>query len=504
MSDFTKKHEDATAHKQARYGLRQSENNTPPVTVYPGQNDKEAIADMHLSWQRLSHKLKADLGEAKWKAWIKPLVIQSIDDGVLTLRAESAFLRNRVLANYSEKLRLLAKIEFGQVQAIDVVLKDEERVSPTLQSTPDTLTSASSYPPRLSTNSDAVKTSALSGHVEGLDTRLTFENFVVGSPNQLAFAIAKRVAESAEATYNPLFLYGGVGLGKTHLMHAIAWEISFRQPHRKVMYLSAEKFMYRFIRALRYRDMMSFKEQFRSVDVLMIDDVQFISGKDSTQEEFFHTFNALVEDGRQVVLSADKSPTDLSGMEERLRSRLGWGMVADIHPSDYELRLGILQARRDKSGVDVSDKVLDFLARKITSNIREIEGAFNRIVAHATLVGRQITVETSRELLADLLRASSRRITVEEIQKQVANHFHIRAADMFSARRSRQIARPRQIAMYLAKNLTSLSYPEIGRRFGNRDHTTIMHAVRKVEELMVSDTELSDDVSLLKSVLADH
>ena len=243
---------------------------------------------------------------------------------------------------------------------------------------------------------------------------------------------------------------------------------------------------------------MSFKEQFRSVDVLMIDDVQFISGKDSTQEEFFHTFNALVEDGRQVVLSADKSPTDLSGMEERLRSRLGWGMVADIHPSDYELRLGILQARRDKSGVDVSDKVLDFLARKITSNVREIEGAFNRIVAHATLVGRQITVETSRELLADLLRASSRRITVDEIQKQVANHFHIRAADMFSARRSRQIA------MYLAKNLTSLSYPEIGRRFGNRDHTTIMHAVRKVEELMVSDTELSDDVSLLKSVLADH
>ena len=504
MSDFTEKDEGATTYEQAWKGQKKSENNRPHVTAHSGRNARESIADMHLSWQRLSHKLKADLGEAKWKAWIKPLVMQSIDDGVLTLRAESSFLRNRVLTNYSEKLRLLAKIEFGQVQSIDVVLKDEERISPTLQSTPDTLTSASSYPPRLSTNSDAVKTSASSGHVEGLDTRLTFENFVVGSPNQLAFAIAKRVAESAEATYNPLFLYGGVGLGKTHLMHAIAWEISFRQPHRKVMYLSAEKFMYRFIRALRYRDMMSFKEQFRSVDVLMIDDVQFISGKDSTQEEFFHTFNALVEDGRQVVLSADKSPTDLSGMEERLRSRLGWGMVADIHPSDYELRLGILQARRDKSGVDVSDKVLDFLARKITSNIREIEGAFNRIVAHATLVGREITVETSRELLADLLRASSRRITVDEIQKQVASHFHIRVADMFSARRSRQIARPRQIAMYLAKNLTSLSYPEIGRRFGNRDHTTIMHAVRKVEELMVSDTELSDDVSLLKSVLADH
>ncbi len=504
MSNFTKKHGDVTAAKQAWHRPAQAKNKLPPTTSNVEQNAGESVADIHLSWQRLSHKLKADLGEAKWKAWIKPLVVQAIDDGVLTLQAESSFLRNRVLTNYAEKVRLLAKIEFNGVNTIDVVLKDEER----RPAAPQTITPASSsgptYPPRLSASAEAVNTPASSGRVEGLDSRLTFDNFVVGAPNQLAFAIAKRVAESAEATYNPLFLYGGVGLGKTHLMHAIAWEISFRQPHRKVMYLSAEKFMYRFIRALRYRDMMSFKEQFRSVDVLMIDDVQFISGKDSTQEEFFHTFNALVEDGRQVVLSADKSPTDLSGMEERLRSRLGWGMVADIHPADYELRLGILQARRDKSGVDVSDKVLDFLARKITSNIREIEGAFNRIVAHATLVGREITVETSRELLADLLRASSRRITVDEIQKQVASHFHIRVADMFSARRSRQIARPRQIAMYLAKNLTSLSYPEIGRRFGNRDHTTIMHAVRKVEELMVSDTELSDDVSLLKSVLSDH
>ena len=503
MSDFTKKYEDLTAQKQAWHGPDKAENNVPPVASYAEQRVSESVAEIHLSWQRLSHKLKADLGEAKWRAWIKPLVVQAIEDGVLILQAESSFLRNRVITNYAEKLRLLAKIEIGGVKAINVVLKDEERRWAESQTKSPASSPSPDYPPRFSAAVGAVNTHALSGHVEGLDSRLTFDNFVVGAPNQLAFAIAKRVAESAEATYNPLFLYGGVGLGKTHLMHAIAWEISFRQPHRKVMYLSAEKFMYRFIRALRYRDMMSFKEQFRSVDVLMIDDVQFISGKDSTQEEFFHTFNALVEDGRQVVLSADKSPTDLSGMEERLRSRLGWGMVADIHPADYELRLGILQARRDKSGVDVSDKVLDFLARKITSNIREIEGAFNRIVAHATLVGREITVETSRELLADLLRASSRRITVDEIQKQVASHFHIRVADMFSARRSRQIARPRQIAMYLAKNLTSLSYPEIGRSFGNRDHTTIMHAVRKVEELMISDTALSDDVSLLKSVLSD-
>ena len=287
-------------------------------------------------------------------------------------------------------------------------------------------------------------------------------------------------------------------------MHAIAWEIHARQPHRKVMYISAEKFMYRFIRALRFKDMMSFKEQFRSVDVLMVDDVQFISGKDSTQEEFFHTFNALVDDGRQVILSADKSPTDLSGMEERLRSRLGWGMVADIHPADYELRLGILQARREQAAIDISDKVLEFLANRITSNIREIEGAFNRIVAHATLVGREITIESCREVLSDLLRANNRRVSVDEIQKKVAHHFNIKISDMFSARRSRQIARPRQIAMYLAKNLTSMSYPEIGKRFGNRDHTTIMHAVRKVEELMEQDAGLCDDVNLLKSLLVDQ
>ena len=505
MTDFDAKTQDMAmkqrGQRHSASGNGVSESGLPATALDTSRNAGDELASLHLSWQRISHRLKSDLGEAKWKAWIKPLAVESVQDGVLLVRAETPFMRDRVLSNYAEKLRMLAKIEFSNVEAVDVVLATAQTASQAAVRTG----AANDFPPRLTSAALQTETAlTTTGSVEGLDSRLTFDNFIVGAPNQLAYAIAKRVAESAEATYNPLFLYGGVGLGKTHLMHAIAWEINHRQPHRKVMYLSAEKFMYRFIRALRFRDMMSFKEQFRSVDVLMIDDVQFISGKDSTQEEFFHTFNALVEDGRQVVLSADKSPTDLSGMEERLRSRLGWGMVADIHPADYELRLGILQARRDKSGIDVSDKVLDFLARKITSNIREIEGAFNRIVAHATLVGREITVETSRELLADLLRASSRRITVDEIQKQVASHFHIRVADMFSARRSRQIARPRQIAMYLAKNLTSLSYPEIGRRFGNRDHTTIMHAVRKIEDLMLTEPELADDVNLLRSVLSDQ
>ena len=335
----------------------------------------------------------------------------------------------------------------------------------------------------------------------GLFSRYTFDRFVVGGNNQLADAAGRAVADNPGQLYNPLFLYGGGGLGKTHLMHAIAWHITERDPKRRVLYMSAEKFMYQFIRALRYRTIMDFKEQFRSVDVLMIDDIQFIAGKDSTQEEFFHTFNALVDQNRQIIVSADKSPSDLEGMEERLKSRLGCGLVADIHPTDYELRLGILQAKAEQIGAEIPDKVMEFLAHKITSNVRELEGALNRIVAHATLVGRPVTLETTQDVLHDLLRANDRRVTIEEIQKRVAEHFNIRLADMHSARRARAVARPRQVAMYLAKQLTSRSLPEIGRKFGGRDHTTVMHAVRKVEELRSTDAGFNEDVELLRRML---
>jgi chromosomal replication initiator protein len=246
---------------------------------------------------------------------------------------------------------------------------------------------------------------------------------------------------------------------------------------------------------------MAFKERFRSVDVLMIDDVQFIGGKDSTQEEFFHTFNTLVDQNRQIVVSADKSPSDLGGMEERLRSRLGWGLVADIHPTTYELRLSILEAKAERLTTQVPPKVMEFLAHKITSNVRELEGALNRIVAQATLVGRDITLESTQDVLHDLLRANDRRITIEEIQKRVAEHFNIRLSDMHSARRARAVARPRQVAMYLAKQLTSRSLPEIGRKFGGRDHTTVMHAVKKIDELRALDASLSEDVDLLRRML---
>jgi chromosomal replication initiator protein len=341
-----------------------------------------------------------------------------------------------------------------------------------------------------------------------LDLRLAHQsipvspsNFVVGKPNELAYAAARRVADSEDAAFNPLFLYGGVGLGKTHLMHAIANHTRAKFPERRVVYMSAEKFMFHFIRALRFKDTVSFKEQFRSVDLLMIDDVQFINGKEATQEEFFHTFNDLVDNNRQVVISADKSPSDLEGMEERLRSRLGWGLVADIHATSFELRLGILDVKSERLGVEIPAKVKEFLSHRITSNVRELEGALNRVVAHAELVGREITLESCQEVLHDILRANDRRVTIEEIQKRVSEHFNIRIADMHSARRARAVARPRQVAMFLAKQLTSRSLPEIGRKFGGRDHTTVMHAVKKVEELRQTDSAFCEDVDLLRRML---
>ena len=440
--------------------------------------------------------MRHDIGDAAWRNWIKPLRVNRLEAGTLTLETDSTLTRERVNSQYADRLRVISAAEFKTMAS--GVHNVEVRIAKALAQRTD-------RPHRMSEQKPVEKTPSKDKSYDlsaGLDPRYTFANFVVGKPNELAFAVARRTAESEKVAFNPLFLYGGVGLGKTHLMHAIAWHIRQQNPARKVMYLSAEKFMNRFVQALRFRDTISFKEQFRSVDVLMIDDVQFISGKESTQEEFFHTFNALVEDGRQVIVSADKSPTDLEGMEERLRSRLGWGMVADIHPADYELRLGVLQSKAEQAQVEISDKVLEFMAHRIVSNVRELEGALNRILAHAMLIGREITIDSTADLLADLLRASSRQISVDVIQKRVAAHYGVRVSEMFSARRARNIARPRQIAMYLAKNLTSLSYPEIGRQFGGRDHTTVMHAVKTIENLIKSDAQLSEDVELIKSILA--
>jgi chromosomal replication initiator protein len=405
------------------------------------------------------------------------------------------FLRDWVNNNYAEKILRHCSLENSDIKEIEIFMSEpSDRLNAvfdgSVQKKSDTTTSVDRQKPD-------------EQHDLGipLDPRLTFDNFVVGKPNELAYAAAWRVAESDKVAFNPLFLYGSVGLGKTHLMHAIAWNIKTRSPDRNIAYLSAEKFMYQFVRAVRYKDTMAFKEQFRSVDVLMIDDIQFICGKDSTQEEFFHTFNTIVDNKRQVVVSADKSPSDLEGMEERLKSRLGWGLVADIHPTTYELRLSILQMKTSSFQVSIPDRVLEFVAHKITSNVRELEGALNRIVASAILVGREITLDSAKEVLSDLVRSNEKRITIDEIQKKVAAHYSVKLADMSSSRRSRQISLPRQVAMFLAKKLTRHSLPEIGKNFGDRDHTTVLHAIKKIEELTATDSSLAEDIRLLHHVL---
>jgi chromosomal replication initiator protein len=449
-------------------------------------------------WARVKGRLKSEFGEATYSRWLKALTLVAVSEVEVCLAAPTRFMRDWVATHYGERLRQIWSGERPSVRSIDVVV--EAHRLPKADAEP----ALPSAPPMLAAVVDGDAGDEAVGKVEfgaPLDPRFTFENFVVGKPNELAYAAARRVAEGDAVPFNPLFLYGGVGLGKTHLMHAIAWAIRQRNPKRRIIYLSAEKFMFQFIRALRHKDTMAFKQQFRSVDVLMVDDVQFISGKDLTQEEFFHTFNALVDQNRQVIISADKSPSDLDGLEERMRSRLGWGLVADIHPTSYELRFGILQSKAEHMRADIPLKVMEFLAHKITSNVRELEGALNRIVAHATLIGRPITLETTQEVLSDLLRANDRRVTIDEIQKKVAEHYNIRVADMHSARRARAVARPRQVAMYLAKQLTARSLPEIGRKFGGRDHTTVMHAVRKVEELCGLDQSFGEDVELLRRML---
>ena len=451
-------------------------------------------------WTRIKGCLRDEFGEAAFKSWLSPLTLADVQDGQARIAVPTRFLRDWVVTHYGDRIRALWAKEDAAVTGIDIVVLPS--AAKAAKATPNS--PAARLPAQVAAPCEPAPFEPTNVNDEigaPLDPRYTFDNFVVGKPNEFAYAAARKVAESDTVSFNPLFLYGGVGLGKTHLMHAVAWHIRERNPKRSVIYLSAEKFMYRFVRALRFQDTMAFKEQFRSVDVLMIDDVQFIGGKDSTQEEFFHTFNSLVDQGRQIIISADKSPSDLQGMEERLRSRLGCGLVADIHATSYELRLGIIASKAEQMQVVVPVKVGEFLAHKITSNVRELEGALNRVVAHAQLVGRDITLESTQEVLHDLLRANDRRITIEEIQKKVAEHFNIRVADMHSARRARQVARPRQVAMYLAKQLTSRSLPEIGRKFGGRDHTTVMHAVKKIEELRGADNSFAEDIELLRRML---
>ncbi len=458
--------------------------------------EAEVAADPRLDvqWDRIRSRLQSELGEGEYRSWMRQASVGGLDGEEVTLLLPTHFLRDWVRGQHGARLSAAWQMENPAVRRVDVRVGAPPPPPAVIEPAPPETVAARAAEP-------AVRGGDLAG---SLDPRFTFTNFVVGKPNEFAYACARRVAERPACHgFNPLFLYGGVGLGKTHLMHAIAWDLPARAggAGTSVAYMSAEKFMYRFIGAIRTQATMEFKEQLRSVDVLMIDDLQFLIGKDNTQEEFFHTFNALVDAGKQIVVSADKSPSDLSGIEDRLRTRLGCGMVADLHATTFELRISILEAKAAGADVDVPSKVLEFLAHKITTNVRELEGALNRLIAHANLFSRKITLETTQEVLHDILKAHDRRVTIDEIQRKVAEHYNIRLTDMASPRRARSVARPRQVAMFLAKQLTSRSLPEIGRKFGNRDHTTVMHAVSRVGDLMERDTSFADDVDLLRRML---
>ncbi|MDF1716048.1 MAG: chromosomal replication initiator protein DnaA [Antarcticimicrobium sp.] len=455
-------------------------------------------------WGQLRQRLLKTVGQNNYRTWIEPLEFETLQDGVAVFKVPTTFMGNYVNQNFSDLIlyelstsgETVQRVSF-HVAANSTARPVEDRVAAPVKS--------SERPAPMET---AETTSGLAEALQAapLDSRFTFETFVVGKPNELAHAAARRVSEGGVVTFNPLVLYGGVGLGKTHLMHAIAWELRAQKPELNVLYLSAEQFMYRFVQALRERKMMDFKHLFRSVDVLMVDDVQFIAGKDSTQEEFFHTFNALVDQNKQIIISADRAPGEIKDLEDRVRSRLQCGLVVDLHPTDYELRLGILQSKLlQYSGsypdLQVADGVLEFLAHRISTNVRVLEGALTRLFAFASLVGREIDMELTQDCLADVLRASERKISIEEIQRKVSDYYNIRFSDIIGPKRVRSYARPRQVAMYLCKNLTSRSLPEIGRRFGGRDHTTVMHGVRRIEELKVTDGQIAEDVEMLRRAL---
>ena len=361
-------------------------------------------------WAQVSERLEEVVGKNSFQTWIKPLNFISYEDGMLELTVTTRFQGDWVARNYGDQIKSQAMRLGIKIDRIEFKIKEHQMSLGNLRKS--TL--------HVPINAELVQKKNTLG--APLDTRFTFERFVVGKPNELAHAAARRVSAGDAAAFNPLFLYGGVGLGKTHLMHAISVELQQMSPNLKVVYLSAEQFMYRFIQALRDKQMMNFKEIFRSVDVLMVDDVQFIAGKESTQDEFFHTFNALIDQKKQIVISADRAPGEINGLEERIRSRLQCGLVVDLHPTDYELRLGILQDkvqnyRLQYTDLDIANGVLEFLAHKITTNVRVLEGALTRLFAFSSLVGRQITLDMAQESLADILRASDRKVTMDEIMK---------------------------------------------------------------------------------------
>jgi chromosomal replication initiator protein len=454
--------------------------------VLGGRGPTEADA-ISAAWENIRTGLRRDYGARTFDGWLRPIALGRFDadSGTLHLELPSQFMADWVQTHFSERLGLAWRTTLPAVRHLIIGVGANAPMTAAVVEIP--------APPE-----DHAPKGGGGLYSVALEPRYRFDSFVVGKANEVAFNASRTLSTADNVAFNPLFLHGGTGRGKTHLLHAIGHEFHRVRPRAKIIYMSAEKFMVEFVAALRSNDTIQFKQQLRAADLLMIDDVQFIAGKESTQEEFFHTMNEIISAGHRLVISSDRAPQDLDGIEPRILSRLSWGLVADINQADLELRLNIVLKKLETlPDVKVPEDVVMFLAKRISSNVRELEGALNRIAAYATMSGRPIDLEFVSEVLANLLRSNQRRISIDEIQGKVSDHYRIRKAEMTSARRAREVARPRQVAMYLSKQLTPRSLPEIGRRFGGRDHTTVIHAVRQIEKLRAQDPELDSDIRLL-------
>ncbi len=451
------------------------------------------------NWQRCLELLEGELPAQQYNTWIRPL--QSIEEtGVIRLLAPNAFVLDWVQNNYLLRLKELSnqiwskespeiRLEIGSISTPNV-----NAMEPTLNLEPvmdEPVWSSAS------TKNPVYKI------ISNLNKAFTFDNFVEGKSNQLARAASIQVGENPGKAYNPLFIYGGVGLGKTHLMHAVGNSITEANPDKRVIYLHSESFVSEMVKALQHNAIDDFKQKYRNVNALLIDDIQFFARKERSQEEFFHTFNALFESEQQIIMTSDRYPKELSGLEDRLKSRFGWGLTVAIEPPDLETRVAIIKSKAIKLfNVELSDEVAFFIGERVRSNIRELEGALRRIIANAQFTGDEISVAFAKHALRDMIAAQDRVVSIENIQKVVAEFYNLRTSDLLSAKRTRSIARPRQIAMALSKELTNHSLPEIGERFGGRDHTTVLYATRKVRELRASDYRLNDDYQALLRILS--
>ncbi len=467
-------------------------------------------------WTRVKGRLRADVGEDVFLSWFARMDLERVEDHTVHLSVPTRFLKSWIQSHYADRMLACWQAEQPDVQRIELSVRGaiirlnppKTKVAEQLDGGREPRAAKSDAEQRLALTPVSAGHEALGG--SPLDQRLTFETFIVGRSNTLAHAAARQVASAKRGDvvmFNPLYIHAGVGLGKTHLLQAITWAGN-AAGERKVLYLTAEKFMYGFVSALRTQTALAFKDALRGIDVLVIDDLQFLQGK-STQAEFCHTLNALIDAGRQVVIAADRPPTDLESLDDRVRSRLAGGLVVEMGALGEELRLEILKARvaaarAHHPSFDVPPPVLAYIAKTVTHNGRDLEGAVNRLLAHSKLTGQTVTMEMAEREVRDLIRPQEpKRVKIEEIQRIVARQYNVSRADLLSSRRTANVVRPRQVAMYLAKTLTLRSLPEIGRRFGGRDHTTVLHAVRKIENLVSSDTALADEIELLKRQLQE-